>query len=190
MTDERISVEPLIAERWGDLEAVFGPRGAVGGCWCMWWRLTGAEFSRSAGDGNRAALRALVDEGRVPGLLAYVDGQPVGWCSVAPREEFGRLDRSRVLKPVDDEPVWSIVCFYIRPGHRGQGVGRALVDAAVEHARQGGARALEAYPVDSGAQRRPSGDVFTGVPALYEPAGFTEVARRSPTRPIMRRALG
>ena len=103
----------LTPERWTDFEELFGERGAAGGCWCMWWRLTQREFDAQKGEGNRRAMKAIVDSGRVPGVLAYHEGQPVGWCSVAPREEFPRLGRSRILKPVDDEPVWSVVCFFI-----------------------------------------------------------------------------
>ena len=113
----------------------------------MWWRLSGKEFAAKKGDGTRAALKALVDRGDVPGLLAYVDGEPVGWCSVGPREAFPRLERSRVLKRVDEEPVWSIVCFYVARAARGRGLMTELVQGAIEHVRRQGGRTIEAYPV-------------------------------------------
>ncbi len=135
-----LEVLPVTRERFSDLERLFGPRGACGGCWCMWWRLTAREFDAMKGEENRAALAALVDRGEVPGLLAYSGSEPVGWCSVAPRETFPRLERSRLLRRVDDEPVWSIVCFYVARAERGRGVMTALVRGAIDTCspREGG----------------------------------------------------
>ncbi|HLF41013.1 MAG TPA: GNAT family N-acetyltransferase, partial [Acidimicrobiia bacterium] len=175
-----------------DLCDLFGPNGAYSGCWCMWWRTTASDFNERAGGGLRDDLEALVAGGRVPGLLAYDDGGapgagPVGWISVAPRPEFGRLQRSPKLKPVDGVPVWSIVCFYIQRGHRGTGVATALLDAAVAYAAQQGAEAVEAYPTDPGAGRVPGASAFTGLLPMFERAGFSEIARRG-GRPIVRRS--
>ena len=188
-TDDRpvtVEVHPATAERWDDVVKLFGERGAYSGCWCMWWRLPQSEFNRGVGAPNRAALQAIVAAGRVPGLLAYHDGVPVGWCAVAPREEFGRLQRSPNLRPLDDQPVWSIVCFFIDRKWRGQGVGAALLRAAVRFAAAQGATVVEGYPVDPGQRRLPTASAFTGVVGMFEQAGFREVARRAPTRPIMR----
>jgi len=190
MSDEPLHQDlefhPLTAERWSDLEALFGKRGACGGCWCMWWRLSNAEFEMQKGEGTRLALQALVGTGDMPGILAYKQDKPIGWCSLAPRERFSRLARSRVLKPVDDQPVWSVVCFFVARGYRGQGVSKGLLQAAVEYAVRHGARIVEGYPVQPKKDKMPDVFAYTGVPSAYLQAGFVEVARRSETRPIMR----
>ena len=184
-----VQIVPVTAERWDDFARLFGKKGAYRGCWCMWWRQTGVEHERGRDGGNRAAMRRLVRANRVPGLLAYADDEPVGWISVAPRGEFGRIERSRVIGPIDEEPVWSIVCFYLRPDQRGRGIGTALLEAAARHARDGGARLVEAYPIDPQG-KEPSGvELFTGPLRMFERAGFHEVARRSPRRPIVRREV-
>lgn len=183
-----VEVHPATPERWGDLVKLFGPKGAYAGCWCMWFRLTNAQFERGSGQGNRRRLKRLVDDGREPGLLAYLDGEPVGWVSVAPREEYGRVERSPTLKRVDDRPVWSIVCFYIDRKRRGEGIGAALLDAAVDHAARRGARLVEGYPEIPRTDRMPSYLAYTGVLSMFERAGFHQAARRG-ARPIMRRGV-
>jgi GNAT superfamily N-acetyltransferase len=152
----------------------------------MWWRLTSSEFDQRHGAGTRRGLKTLVDKGRVPGLLAYVDGRPVGWVSVAPREEFGRIERSRQLRPIDDQPVWSIVCFYIDRKSRGRGVGTALLRGAVEYAGKNGAEIVEAYPVDAKDRKIPAAELYTGTVEMFLDAGFEEVADRGGRRRIMR----
>ena len=188
MAEADVEVRPLTPERFADLEELFGPKGAMAGCWCMFWRVPGGQITVANSDANRAALRALVDEGRPTGLLAYRDGRVAGWCAVAPRAEHARLQRSRKLAPVDDAPVWSITCFYIHRDHRRSGVAAALLDAAVEHARANGAPAVEGYPVDPGEGRAPPASAYTGVVGMFERAGFTEIARRG-GRPVLRRTL-
>jgi GNAT superfamily N-acetyltransferase len=182
-----LEIHPVTPGRWGDLERLFGPRGA-GGCWCMWFRLRSKDFDAQAREGNRRALKGIVEERRVPGLLAYREGRPVGWVSVAPREEFGRIERSPTLKPVDDKPVWSVVCFYIDRAERGEGVARRLLDAAVDHAARNGATLVEAYPEIPRKDRMPASLAYRGVLSMFERAGFREVARRG-QRPIVRRAV-
>lgn len=181
--------EPLSPQRWHDLEALFGSHGACGGCWCMWWRLTHREFESSKGEPNRRALKALVEAGEVPGILAYDGDRPVAWCSLGPRDEFPRLGRSRILKPVDDLPVWSVVCFYVEKGYRNRGLSRSLLEAAKKHVAQRGGELLEGYPVEPRKQRIPPPFAYTGLAAAFSAAGFVECARRSPTRPIMRHRL-
>jgi len=184
-----LAIHPLTLERWSDLERLFGERGACGGGWCMWWRLTRREFEEQKGDGNKAALRQLVEAGQVPGLLAYDGAQPVGWCAVEPREHYPSLGRSRVLKPIDEQPVWSVTCFFIRADRRGRGVATHLLEAAAEHVRAEGGRLIEGYPVEPRKGRMPEVFAWTGVPEVFVRAGFDEVARGSETRPIMRRIL-
>jgi GNAT superfamily N-acetyltransferase len=180
-------VHPLTPDRWPDLETLFGPRGATGGCWCMYWRLTRSQFDVQKGDANRAAFREIVAEASIPpGLLAYRDGVPIGWCAIAPRADYAALERSRVLKRVDDEPVWSITCFFIARAARRQGVTLALIEAAVAFATSHGASIIEAYPIDPGKPEVPAVFAWTGFTSAFEQAGFVEVVRRSDTRPIMR----
>ena len=189
-----LEVHPVSAERWADLELLFGENGAFSGCWCMWWRVTRAEFSghaRNKGEGNRRALKALVDAGQVPGLIAYIDGQPVAWCSIGPRESYGSLERSRTLKRIDDRPVWSVVCFFVARPHRGHGLMAPLLEAAVEYAARHGAKIVEGYPWAPSQERRPSGtEAFMGFAQAFSSAGFSEAARVSDQRLVMRRVVG
>jgi GNAT superfamily N-acetyltransferase len=185
---KRLHILPLTPGRWSDLERLFGAKGACAGCWCMWMRLPAAEFRRLKGAGNRRALRALVAR-RPPGLIAYDAGEPVAWVAVAPRGEYLRLANSRVLEPVPGEDVWAAPCFFVKPSHRGGGLGVRLLEAAATFARRGGARSVEGYPTTNRAERQPPAFVYSGFESTFRRAGFTEVARRSPTRPILRREL-
>ena len=181
-----IEFHPLTADRWDDFAALFGKRGACGGCWCMWWRLTAREYDASKGAGNRRKMKRIVGSGSEPGILAYIKGNPAGWCAVAPRSEYPRLAGSRILKPVDDEPVWSIVCLYVAKGSRKIGLSTSLVRAAVQYAAGRGATVIEAYPVEPKKDTIPDAFAFHGLASSYSRAGFKEVARRSETRPVMR----
>ena len=179
--------EPLTPGRWQDLEELFGARGACGGCWCMAWRLAPRDFRAGKGTGNRNALRALVREGPPPGVLAYAGKSAVGWCAVAPRAVYPRLANSRVLAPVDDRPVWSVSCLFVAKSHRRQGLSAMILQAAADLAFSRGATIVEGYPTDPGGKDMPAPFVWTGLPSAFVKAGFTEVARRSETRPIMRK---
>jgi GNAT superfamily N-acetyltransferase len=184
-----VRIEPATPERWDDLLGLFGARGACGGCWCMYWRRSAADYERGKGRGNREAFRRLVARGEAPGVLAYAGGLPIGWCAVAPREAYPRLERARVLKRIDDTPVWSVVCLFVAKQHRRRGVSIALLQGAAEFAASRGARILEGYPVEPRHGPLPDPFVWTGTAAAFRAAGFREAARRSPTRPIMRRTL-
>jgi len=189
MSPAPIEIHPLTPDRWKDVESLFGPRGACAGCWCMFWRLPHREYGRGKGEGNRRAFRALVRGGAAPGLLAYAGGVPVGWCAVAPRAEYGGLGRSRVLAPVDEAPVWSVPCFFVARDFRGRGLTVRLLRAAAAYAASKGATQLEGYPIAPKAGRTADAFAWTGLVGAFEKAGFVEVARRSPTRPIMRKKL-
>jgi len=177
---------PLTLANWLDFERLLGTRGACGGCWCMAWRLQRADWNRGKGDANRLAMRNIVAQGRSPGILLYRGGLPVGWCSIAPREEFVALTRSKVWKPVDERPVWSVSCFFVARDHRNQGLSVELLRAAIEFARGHGAQAVEGYPQEITGQHLPAAFVWTGLAAAFRQAGFREVARRSATKPVMR----
>jgi len=184
-----LDFRPLTRERWADFEKLFGPRGACGGCWCMWWRLKRSAFEARKGLRNKQAMKRIVQRGEEPGLLAYHRGVPVAWCSVGPREVFPVLERSRILGRVDDKPVWSVVCFFVAKGYRKQGMTARLLKAAAEYARKHGATILEGYPVEPKKGRTADVFVYTGLASVFRRAGFEEVARRSETRPVMRLSL-
>lgn len=189
-----IEIQPLTAARWPDVEAVFNARGCAQArsCWCVYYRHTGPAPPPPPGttlrDQRRAELERLARQDPPPGLLAYQSGEPVGWISLGPREDFARLERSPVMKPVDERPVWSIVCFVVPPAHRHQGVARALLEGAIGYARRRGVETLEAYPVDAAGPVRDD-SLWWGTQGMYRDAGFVEVARRKPMRPVMRLAL-
>lgn len=190
----KLTLHPLTPARWPDLELLFAARGCsvARGCWCICYRRSGAGGPLPQGVSraqlNRSELKALVDAGRPPGLIGYRDDVPVGWISLGPREDFARLRRSPVMRAVDDQPVWSIVCFVVPAPYRGQGVARALLAGAIDHARDQGATVLEAYPVDR-RRRAPDDSMWFGAKSMFDAAGFDEVARRKPQRPVVRLRL-
>lgn len=151
----------------------------------MWWRLRRSDFARQTGEQNKQGLRAIVDSGEIPGLLAYAEGEPIAWCSIGPRERFTGLERSRKLKRVDDQPVWSIVCFFVAEPFRRRGLMGCFLKAALGYAKERGAKIVEAYPIEpTGCLTGDSG--YTGVVSTFLKAGFAEVLRRSERQPIMR----
>lgn len=181
-----LTFQPATPDRWSDLEGLFGERGACGGCWCMFWRLPRKQFDAGKGSANRRALKTIVRSGAEPGVLAYRGDEPIGWCAIAPREEYVALERSRILQPVDDRPVWSISCLFIKKPYRRQGVSSKLLRAAVDFAANHGAKIVEGYPVEPGSQKLPDPFLWHGIPSAFLKAGFKEVLRRSKSRPIMR----
>ena len=177
---------PLTENRWGDFENLFGERGACGGCWCMLWRINRSQFERGKGEGNRRAMQAIVRSGETPGIIGTIDHAPVAWCSVAPRETFTALERSRILKRLDEKPVWSISCFFVRKDLRGKGLSACMIAAALEYVKSQGGSWVEGYPVEPKKGRTAPAFAWTGLASAFRKAGFPEVARRSDTRPIMR----
>jgi len=183
-----IAIHPVTPERWADLEKLFGPSGAYGGCWCMFFRVRRRDFERNKNADNQRAMKEIVDSGEPPGLIAYVNGEPAGWCSLDPREKFAHLEHSRKLRLVDDQPVWSIVCFVVDKRQRKKGLMTALLRAAIDYARDQGAKIVEGYPVE------PDGELgsyhgYTGIVSTYRRLGFEEVARPSKRQAIMRKQL-
>ena len=186
-----MAVYPATPDRWDDLCRLFGPQGAYSGCWCMFFRTTSSEFAMGNA-ANRERMEQLVAGEGCPGLLGYEDGVPVGWVSVAPRSDFGRVIRSRDTGPIGPTPagdVWSIVCFYVPRDLRGRGIARSLLEAAVEHAAARGATVGEAYPRDAGVASLNAAELYVGEIGWFLDAGFEEVERRKPARPIVRRHL-
>jgi GNAT superfamily N-acetyltransferase len=183
--NKKVTIKPLTPKTWDDFVTLFGSKGACGGCWCMWWRLTRPQYEKQKGAGNKRAIKKLVDGGLIPGILAYMHGEPFAWCSIGPREAYTLLERSRVLQRVDDRPVWSIVCFYIKREYRHKGYHEQLIREALRFAKNKGAAIVEAYPI---APKKHTADVFvyTGLFSSFTKSGFREVTRRSETRPVMR----
>jgi GNAT superfamily N-acetyltransferase len=184
-----IEVRPADANAWPEIVALFGPKGASVGCWCMFWRLPNNELKSNAAQDNKAALESVVCSSRPAGLLAYVDGEPVGWCAVAPRAEFRRLPRTKALELTDpdDDSVWSVTCFVVRRDRRRAGVATALLDAAVEYARSHGASAVEGYPSVAGTGG--ASKLSTGTLGLFGGAGFTSPRQPSGRLTVVRREL-
>lgn len=190
-----IEVHPATADRFDDVAAVLAPKNPQAqACWCLSYRLPTSEFRALAGPDQQGRLRRYAEEGTPPGVVAYVDGEAAGWCSVSPRASHHRLRSSRTIPAVDDVPVWSVVCLVIRPQFRRQGLARHLLDGAVDYARSAGAPALEAYPVDTDGGRISSSLAYVGTTALFESAGFERVVETASksggkTRWLMRRSL-
>jgi GNAT superfamily N-acetyltransferase len=182
----KLKIRPLTPELWPALTDLFGEKGACNGCWCMYWRI-GNAYRKRLREANEAAFREVVKRGPPPGLLAFDGNLAVGWCQLTPRAALPWLDRAWRLRRVDDVPVWSISCFYVRKGYRKCGITSALIAAALKRAKRAGAPALEAYPLDADLTPSASG---TGYASTFARAGFKIVGRHTPSRPIMRRILG
>jgi GNAT superfamily N-acetyltransferase len=199
MSTATLEIRPLTPERLPDLGSLFEQGGDPKWCWCAYFRIRGFDFSKGSKERHRSAMEAATyataEVDRAPGLVAYDGDEAVGWISIGPREDYERLAHSTVLKPLDDKPVWSIVCFVVGRQARGRGVARKLLEAGVDYAREHGARFLEAYPVEVAEGKRvPAGDVYRGTLSMFEKAGFKVAARRTTpgsrtTRPIVRRAI-
>jgi GNAT superfamily N-acetyltransferase len=187
---ERFSVKPLTPAIWKDFEDLFGARGACGGCWCMWWHLSRAEWTSNKGAGNRRRMRAKVNRGEIPGLIGYLDGRPAAWCSVMPRDAYAALKRSRMLKTVDDTPAFSIPCFFVKKEYRRRGLTVKLLRAAAQHVRSLGGTLLEGYPVIARAGKMPDAFAWTGALPAFERAGFGVCAKPSASRAVVRLKLG
>jgi GNAT superfamily N-acetyltransferase len=196
--DDDLEILPLTAERFADLAALFGQGGDAKLCWCSWFRLRNVDFRTATRESNRRVLEEALETtaaaGRAPGLVAYREGEAIGWVSLGPRDDYERLRHSKVLAPIDDQPVWSIVCFVVSRRARGQGVARAMLQAAIDYAGEHGARLLEGYPVETDGGRVPAAQAYRGTLGMFERAGFGVAERRranrvSAPRPIVRREV-
>jgi predicted GNAT family acetyltransferase len=185
------AVEPLSPGRWRDLEDLFGVSGAYGGCWCMFWRLKRPDWEKARGSKAKALFQKRVERGPAPGVIAYVEGEAVGWLQIGPRADAPQWNNPRRLSaplpdaPATDETVWAANCFFVKKGWRGKGVTKALLNGAIDLARRNGARMIEACPFEADG-RIDSGSLYVGHAAIFKRAGFKEVARRKDNRPLMR----
>src|SRR5512147_1862035 len=191
MPTQQLSKRPLTFKAvtpkvWPDLEALFEEPGIQDGCWCMYWRIRRADCQRQYGAGNKQAFKTIVESGQVPGILAYLKGKPIGWCAIAPREATPTLERSRTLKRIDDQPVWSITCFFVSKAYRRQGLTENLIEAAIAYAQERGAHIVEAYPLLNEITKLLPYERYMGIQSTFERVGFKEVVRRTDRRPIMR----
>ncbi len=188
------AIEPLEAHRWPDFEALFGKQGACYGCWCTYFRLPPAARRGSGSAGNKEFIKARIEAGPAPGLLAYDDGKAVGWMQIGPRADVAQWNNAgRVSAPLDqadaaDPAVWAISCFFIRTSARGSGVTHRLVDAGIDFARHGGASVLEACPIEQSKDSRSIG-LFVGSARVIDRGGFERVVERKAGRPLMRLTL-
>jgi len=186
LSKDQLIFKPLTEHEWPDFVLLFAEHGPQNGCWCMYWRIKREDYHNQFGEGNQLAFKKIVDSTKVPGILAYLDGQPVGWCSIAPRVEFSVLDRSPTLKRIDNQPVWAIVCFFVAKAYRRRGLTSILIQAALDYARNQGAQIIEAYPLKTEIARLLPYERFMGSESTFERAGFKVIARRSDRRPVMR----
>ena len=185
-----IEIHSVDKSHWSDFEKLFGDNGACGGCWCMAWRLYKKDFDINQGNGNKMLMKSLFEDNAINGLIAYNGQEPIAWCSVAPREEFVRLEKSRVFGRIDDMPVWSISCMFIRKDFRMSGISTILADAACRFSKAKGASMIESYPITPYSRKDPDAFLWTGTISSYEKAGFYMAAKRSEWKCVMRRELG
>jgi hypothetical protein len=182
-----LKFHPVTPSRWKDFEKLFGDKGACGGCWCMSPRRTPSEFLKTKGSANKRAIKKIIDSGKPPGVIGIVNGEPVAWCCVGPRQDFIRLQNSRTMKPIDDQPAWCIPCLFIAKTHRKANLSSKAVDAAAKYAFSKGAKIVEGYPNDTRNKKWADPFAWMGLVSSFENAGFDVVKRPSPSRAIMRR---
>lgn len=188
-SDDNIICKPVTPDLWSDLKELFGKSGAYWGCWCMYWRCSNKEFQQMNSADHKQALHDLVTTStHVPGILAYVDTKPIGWISFGPREDFTRLVKSRTIKPPDDKPVWSIICFFVHKKFRGSGVSQTLLESAEAYAKSQGALILESYPVEIN-EKIPDEYAYCGVHQLFSKSGFTKIASTNATSGKQKKVL-
>ena len=181
-----LQFKQLGSSTWKDFVELFGKRGACGGCWCMAWRQSSAEYAKNKGENNKRAMKKLVGKYEQLGIIAYHDGKPIGWCAVSPRENYSKLESSRVLKRIDDEPVWSIPCFFLAKEYRRKGLSTEILKGVIAYCKKKNVRILEAYPIIPYSENMPASFAWTGMLSTFLKAGFVEEKRWSKSRPIVR----
>lgn len=181
-------LRPLTLKAWKDFENLFGEKGACAGCWCMYWLMNKKEYDEKRKDGRtKEEMKKLVNNKVIPGIIAYDNDKPVGWIAIQKREKYSRLANSKILRSLDDKSVWSIVCFFVHKDYRKMGVSVELIKNACDFAASKGGTIVEAYPTETRTKNSAPVFIYTGTASAFKKAGFTEVARRSETRPIMRK---
>ena len=184
---EQLTFEPLTKDNWGKFLQLFGNKGACGNCWCMYYRLKKQDYQEGKqDDGNKNAMKEIVWDNRPEGILGFYDGQPIAWCAFAPREDFLKLEKSRVHKRIDDQPIWSIPCFFIDKAFRRHGVSVELLKGVINYARKEGIKIIEAYPTTPTQEKLPDSFAWIGLYKSFERAGFTIVDQTSKNRPMVR----
>jgi GNAT superfamily N-acetyltransferase len=190
LSNLNLSFHPLSVERWKDFENLFGKNGACAGCWCMYWFMNKKEYDEKRKDGRtKKEMKKIVRENNIPGIIAYENSEPIGWIAVQLREKYSRLANSKILAPVDDKSVWSVVCFFVHKNYRKKGVSTELIKNACDFVASKGGTIIEGYPIETKTNNTSPVFIYTGTSNAFRKAGFKEVLRRSKTRPIMRKYL-
>ncbi|SDW46656.1 hypothetical protein SAMN04487912_10311 [Arthrobacter sp. cf158] len=193
--DADSSVETAPAH-WAAVEELFGTKGEPSRCWCRWFALSSKEWASTSQEDRRESLKSAFQGSPAPGVLAFRDGGPIGWCAVEPRVNYPRLKRSRVLKGTlqgEDNKIslWAVTCFVVAPQQRRSGVSASLLSAAVDHAFKNGADVIEAYPVDTDLRTKATAaELFHGTLSLFLAGGFHVVSESVPGRPVVRLSKG
>ena len=184
--NQKLKFDPLTSSNWRSFVSLMGEKGGCGNCWCMYFRLPYKIFQQNKPGGNKRMMKQLVDKGMPQGLIASVNNEPVGWIAMAPREDYMKLGNSRVFKPIDDKPVWSITCFFIKKEFRHQGLSQQLIGGAVEFAKKRKIKILEAYPAIPYSDKVPHPFLWVGVLSSFIKNGFTIVRQHSKSRAMVR----
>ena len=184
---DKLTFEPLTKSNWNKFVQLFGEKGACGNCWCMYYRLKKTDFIEGKVDeGNKRAMKDIVWENKPIGILGFYEGQAIAWCAFAPREDFLKLENSRVHKRIDDKEVWSIPCFFIDKAFRRNGVSVKLLKGVIEYAKSNGIKIIEAYPTIPTQEKLPDSFAWIGLYKSFERVGFEIADRKSKNRPMVR----
>jgi len=182
----KLSFASLSSVNWKEFEALMGEKGGCGNCWCMYFRLSYKDFQANKPDGNKKLMKQLVNKGMPQGLIASIDKEPVGWIALAPREDYMRMENSRSFKRIDDKPVWSITCFFIKKGFRHKGLSSELIKGTIDFAKKKKIKTLEAYPAIPYAEKVPHPFLWVGVLSSFIKNGFSIVQQNSKSRAMVR----